>query len=414
MKKRFSSIVIVLGLWGCSLPDAIWIQPNPYAPGDDTERIGTDTDTSLCLPCDTDCSCDTHCPFCPCAGTDSAHTSTDSGPPAQEGPRNLILFIGDGMGYAHVEAAGCRAHGESGGLAFEQFSSHASMMTQSSNNPVTDSAAGGTAIATGRKVNNGVIAMAIPGSGNELPTIADYYRSIGRSIGIVSTAHMTSATPAAFVGHAPLRTEFTTIARSCFETGLPDILMGGGGRGIIIEDAQAAGYRVVTGRDELASVNTAGAARWLGHFGEDNMPYELDGIGDLPHLYEMTAQSIAFLSSDPDGFFLMVEGGRIDHASHLNDTARMIEEMLAFELAVETATNASLDPDETLILVTADHECGGLQVIKCNDAGLLPDVQWTTSVHTGVPVPVYAQGPFADRFSGTIDNTRIYQILTGG
>jgi alkaline phosphatase len=195
------------------------------------------------------------------------------------------------------------------------------------------------------------------------------------------------------------------------------VLLGGGGasHGISPERALAAGYTVVSTRAELQAVTPVPGTRLSGQFGDGYLPYELDGLGDLPSLGEMTKAAVGILSLDPEGFFLMVEGGRIDHASHANDTARMVGEVVAFDAAVAWVRSWSDTHGETLVLVTADHETGGLTDVAGNGQGLLPEARWTSTGHTAADVGIWSIGPGSDLLAALeiIDNTDVYRLMRG-
>lgn len=325
-------------------------------------------------------------------------------------PRNVVLFIGDGMGFEHVKAAGTYLSGSSGTLSFEGLPHRASMSTQEIYGGVTDSAASATAMAAGVKVKPGVISVALPGSGADLKSVLEYFKEQDKSAGLVSTTFITHATPAAFGAHEPDRDNYTGIAADYLASSRHEVLMGGA-KFVSPEDAINAGYAVMSDRAALLALDTEGASRLWGQFGRDHMPFELDGLGDLPHLSEMTRAALNILDNDPEGFFLMVEGGRIDHAAHAGDIARCIGETLEFADAVQEAIDWARGRTDTLILVTADHETGGLTVTGNNGRGVLPDVSWATTGHTLRKVPVYAWGAKAQAVRGTIDNTDIFEII---
>ena len=234
-------------------------------------------------------------------------------------PKNVIFLIGDGMGFEQVRAAGMYLNGVEGTLSFEYLPYQGQVTTYSADSSVTDSAAAATAMATGTKVDNGVISMAIPGDGSELETLLEYFRDQGKSTGLVTTTYITHATPAAFGAHEPSRGNTAQIASDYLNQTRPNVLFGGGANGIDPSSAQNAGYTVVTDALEMFDLDTTMENMVSGQFGSGYMPYELDGLGDLPHLSEMTVTALDILDNDPDGFFLMVEGGRIDHAGHAND-----------------------------------------------------------------------------------------------
>ena len=146
--------------------------------------------------------------------------------------RNVILCIGDGMGFEQVRAAGCFANGAAGTLAFEGLPYQGQVTTRSANAAVTDSAASATAMATGQKVDNGVISMAYPGNHGELETLLEFFRDRGKRTGLVTTTYMTHATPAAFGAHEPSRSNTSQIAADYLNQTLPTVLLGGGGNGM--------------------------------------------------------------------------------------------------------------------------------------------------------------------------------------
>jgi alkaline phosphatase len=169
---------------------------------------------------------------------------------------------------------------------------------------------------------------------------------------------------------------------------------------------------VVLNAAEMIALPTATETMVSGQFGTGLMPYEYDGLGDLPDLSEMTDTALNILDNDPDGFFLMVEGGRIDHACHANDIIRSVWEIIEFSEAVQEVIDWAAGRTDTFILVTADHETGGLTVLINNDADNYPTVSWSTGGHTGVNVPMYAWGVNAEMVTGVLDNTQLFAIAT--
>jgi alkaline phosphatase len=325
-------------------------------------------------------------------------------------PKNVIFLIGDGMGFEEVKAANYYGGGL---LSFEDLPYQAQATTYSADNAVTDSAASGTAMATGHKVNNGVISVATPGDGGELGTALEFYRDLGKSTGLVTTTYMTHATPAAFGAHESSRYNTSEIAADYLGQTKPNVLLGGGANGMSTSAATSAGYTVVTDRTALFALDTEATTYLSGQFGTNHLPYEYDGdYTNVPHLEEMTDKALAVLDNDPDGFFLMVEGGRTDHAGHANQLERNIYETLEFSQAVQVALDWAAGRSDTLILVTADHETGGLSVLQDNGAGAWPTVTWSTGGHTAANVPVYAWGMNANLVSGTMDNTDLFDVAT--
>lgn len=279
--------------------------------------------------------------------------------------KNVILLIGDGMGYAHVTAARL-AQGKK--LHMDQIKTTGTMTTASANSIVTDSAAAGTAMATGFKTNNGMIS--VTPDGKSLKTILEAAREKAKATGLVSTTRITHATPAVFAAHVPDRDDETTIADQMLKADV-DVLLGGGKSYFVPEsaggkrkdnrdltaEAKTRGYTVVSTKDELAAVN---GGKVLGLFNKSHLNYEVDrDLTKEPSLAEMTTKAISLLDKNK-GFFLMVEGGRIDHAAHANDPAGVYGDTLAFDTAVNVALDYAEKNKDTMVIVTADHETGGL------------------------------------------------------
>ena len=343
------------------------------------------------------------------AGRSAIVPAGDGFRPALEA-KNVILFIGDGMGPEHVKAAGMYLGGPGGTLSFEAFPFRGSVATANAEGGVTDSAAAATAMATGVKVHNMVISVASPGDGSPLTTALELFKTAGRSTGLVTTSYISDATPAAFGAHRASRTDYAGIDDDYLVRSRPNVLFGGG-KFLTPADALGAGYAVVRDRAEVLALDTETQDRVAGLFGTDSLPYERDGYGELPRLPEMTGIALRILDNNPKGFFLMVEGGRIDHASHANDLERAVVETIALSQAVAIAVDWAAIRGDTLIVVTADHETGGLRVLGDAAAGHVPAVSWGGTRHTGTRVPAYAKGIGAERVSGMIENTDIFRII---
>lgn len=307
--------------------------------------------TSLCLVC-VSCTTSPSSSSVLTIAQDREWTNSES----NNAPKNVILLIGDGMGPEQVKAAGMYANGTPGSLSFEQLPHQAEMTTHSANNPITDSAASGTAIATGVKVNNEVVSVAIPGDGQPLQTVLERLQASGKSTGLVTTTEITHATPAVFAAHQQDRSNQSEIARDYLNTSRPEVLFGGGGAGMSAKAAETAGYQVVTNQPQMQALDTETVTRVSGQFGQGHLPYEYDGVGELPHLRDMTKTALNILDNDPDGLFLMVEGGRIDHAGHANQIKRNVTETVEFANAVTEVLKWAENHPDTLIIVTADHE----------------------------------------------------------
>lgn len=336
-----------------------------------------------------------------------------------EPPRNIIFFIGDGMGFEQVQAA--QAYTGSV-MSFNNpalFPWRADCTTYSASSSVTDSAAAGTALATGVKVNNGVISMAAPGNGAQLQTLLEYFKAQGKSTGLITTAYLTHATPAAFAAHDTSRNSESAIATDYLTQTRPNVLFGGGSHGLTLDSTAAAGYTVTDSTAGFQAFapdgNPATAEYFSAQFGTGYMPYKQDYLGQAypyPTLDAMVTKAIQILSEDPDGFFLMVEAGRIDHACHANLIKECVHEVIDLSDAVQAGYNWASARRDTLILIIADHETGGLTVDGTRDEDGYPLASWTTTGHTGSNVPVYAWGLNASRITGTLDNTGMFTLCT--
>jgi alkaline phosphatase len=362
---------------------------------------------------------------------------------SQGAVKNVILMIGDGMGFEQVKAASLYAYGDEEKLPFEKYY-RGEVTTHSANsyldpNHATDSAAAATAMATGQKVKNKVISEK---DGKPIPTILEHLQTMGKATGLITTVPITHATPAAFAAHTRHRDRNRDIADDYLTQSRPNILFGAyykNGKGMTDTKAERAGYKVVNTRDQMQNIvkiveqNATDEVLLAGLFSPEGMPWEYDyynpienplsdeiktdepTYNTIPHLSEMTSAALSILDNDPDGFFLMVEGGKIDKAGHDNILERNVFETLEFTKAFLAVSDWAKDRDDTLIIVTADHECGGLTVVNKSKKGFMPEVFWGSKPkwHTGVNVPIYATGEGADKFTGVIDNTDIYTIIMG-
>jgi alkaline phosphatase len=341
-------------------------------------------------------------------------------------------MIGDGMGFEQVRMGRYVEVGKNGYLNMESSSINHSVMTHNINLGITDSAASATALATGVKTFNGRIS--IDSDGESVETILETALEMGKATGVISTTTIYHATPACFMSHVSSRGNYQEIVRQIVENKDVDILMGGGLEEFStqqITEMSTAGYSYVTNKTALSAVSSG---RLLGLFSQSHMPYETDrNLTETPSIAEMTSKSIEILQQNSSGFFLMVEGGRIDHASHDNHKERTIMDTIAFDKAVRIAMNYVETHENSILIVTADHETGGPSIISENLSGDLPTagltkeqnrtlrltrvdqltIDWSTGGHTRNHVPMYAFGNAFENISRTIliDNTDIFSAM---
>lgn len=340
----------------------------------------------------------------------------DGLPPGPDGPtgskRIVILMIGDGMGRGQIEAASHYAYGEPGKLFFESLPVRGEVIT-SGPSGTTDSAAAATTMASGVRTYNGAIGLGR--DGERVETLVELAQRLGMPAGIVATSSLPHATPGAFSAHRPSRHDYGAIAEDQVRDVRPDVMLGGGAQYFepLLDELDAAGYAVVRRADELATVSPTGPLAGL--FAADHLEYVIarSPVTTEPTLPEMATVALDRLdAASPDGFFLMIEGSRIDMASHLNQLPEAIGETLAFDDTVKSVTEWAAGRDDVTLIVTADHECGGLEVVRGNGAGTLPDVTWRWLAHTNAPVGVYAQGPGADVLANaTVDHRWIHRVI---
>jgi len=324
---------------------------------------------------------------------------------------NVILMIGDGMGLSQIASARLHAKSVDGFLEFDRLPVSGLVKTYSANHVITDSAAAGTALATGYKTNNGVISLTP--DGKPLYTILEAAHDHGMATGLVVTSTLTDATPAVFAAHNIDRRNEVQIAVDMLRNNV-DVLLGGGKAFFIpaknngskrndeldlVKRAQRQGYTFIETRDNLLATN---AKKLLGLFHLD----ALTTVYPEPSLAEMTDKAIQILKQRAKGFFLMVEGSQIDWGSHGNNAEKTIRQTLLFDQAIAVAMKFAAMDQRTLVIVTADHETGGMAIThdKINNKAT---IEWSTEYHTGVDVPIFAYGPYAIDFTGVMDNTKI-------
>jgi alkaline phosphatase len=324
---------------------------------------------------------------------------------ARKGKRakNVIVMIGDGMSTVQIYA-GLTANKVP--LNLEQFK-YIGFSKTSSTRYVTDSGAGATAIATGYKTNNS--AIGVDSMNNPVPTILEIAEQHGLSTGLVATTDITDATPASFTAHQPKRAMQAEIAAEFLTSGV-DVFIGAGqshfskrtdGRDLIAELKQK-GYQVSTNIDEITGISSGKVAGFL-------TERSVKERGDQLARTSMTAINI--LKQNKKGFFLMIEGSKIDDGGHDNKIDVVVNEMIDFDQTIGKVLEFAKKDKKTLIVITGDHETGGLTLTNGNLATGKVEGKFSTGGHTGVMVPVFAYGPGAENFTGIYHNNTIFYKL---
>ncbi len=329
-------------------------------------------------------------------------------------PKNIIVMIGDGMGLTQTTAA---MYMNGNKIAFERFPIVGLHKSYSSDNLVTDSAAGATAFSCGKKTYNGAIGV----NPDTIPctTLLEDAVSLDMPTGLVATSTIVHATPASFFGHEALRSSYENIAVQLAESNV-DFFIGGGKKFFdqreadqrnLIKEMRAQG-RVVN--DYFATPFKELSIDPLQQFGyftanEDPLPV----AQGRDYLIPATQEALTYLDkrdSKDNGFFLMVEGSQIDWGGHANESDYIISETIEFSKAVDVVFEFAEKDGETLVVITADHETGGYAIGYGSKLDSIVGA-FTSDYHTGTMIPVYAYGPGSEAFSGIYENTAIYDKL---
>jgi alkaline phosphatase len=319
-------------------------------------------------------------------------------------PVNIILMIGDGTGLAQLYS-GYTAN--QGNLSIFNIPTVGLCVTASASNYITDSAAGATAIATGTKTNNRHIG--VDSNEKSVPTLVEILHQKGYHTALISCDDVTGATPASFYAHQPERNMSEPIAND-FTRSNVDILIGGGLENFserkdnrnLLDSLVAYGYSVAT---QFTALDTISNSRFVVLDNEAVRPIQ-KGRGDF--LSKSLRKSLQVFETNRQKFFMMIEGAQIDWGGHDNNLSYIVTEVLDFDKTVAEAMKYVDADDNTLLLVTADHETGGLSLIDGDIKSGFVQGSFSTTDHSGIPVPLFAYGPGADFFKGVYSNTAVF------
>lgn len=334
-----------------------------------------------------------------------AHTTLSSA------PKNIILVIGDGMGPGALKLASLYQHKADGRLFLQQLPVASFCTTFSTSNNVTDSAAASTAFACGYKTLNGHLGLTP--DNRRLTSVAEAAQKEGRAIGLITSDAITGATPAGFYAHVTARGSYSDIADWVAASSFDLFIGNANGKGWF--EPKAAGGQRADARNLLAEMTAAGYAVSEDPAAFAQTPPDKRALGFMAKgtldsetcLAQLTEAALARLAKNDKGFFLMTECAITDAGGHGNKPELTVRGTIQVDWTVKTAVDFARKRGDTLVLVTADHETGGLTCCITNNPPGKLVINYATTSHTGVPVRLYAYGPGSTLFSGTIDNTDI-------
>ncbi len=321
--------------------------------------------------------------------------------------KNVILLIGDGMGLAQIQAGLSSNFGQLNMLNIKRIGFS---RTEASNSDFTDSAAGATAMATGEKTNNRYISMDV--DGKSLPSIPEILAPLGIKSGIITSGDITDATPAAFYAHQLERTMSQEIAAD-FQNSPVEILVGSRRKSFtenkntnLMSELNGKGYAL---QQDLTAFKAATSGKQLVLLEDSVTRSILKGRGEM--LKTALLKSIALLAQHKKGFFIMAEGAQIDYGGHANDLPYAVTELHDFDRLVGEALRFADQDGETLVIVTADHETGGLSLLDASYQNGTVRGNFSSDDHTNIMVPVFAYGPGSQDFLGVYPNTEIFKKI---
>ena len=321
--------------------------------------------------------------------------------------KNVILMIGDGMSLMHIQAAWTCNRGH---LWLENAQFTGLSKTPATNRLITDSGSGGTSLATGYKTR--YHAVGVDEDGNKLKSLVDYAKEAGKSAGVAVTCRLWDATPCDFLSHNIDRDNEQELIAEIANSPV-DYVFGGGAKFFtnrkdgrnIFKELEKKGYKVFTSRKDLETIS-----KEKGNSKVYCVPFEVDTPlpderGDL--LARASIAGMNLLDQNKNGFFMMVEGSQLDDYGHFNQLDMLMKETLDFDQTFGSIIKWAAEDGETLVVVTADHETGGMTVLGGDYKEGRVEVNFSTKNHSGTMVPVYAFGPGSENFSGFMDNTDI-------
>lgn len=366
----------------------------------------------------------------------TAPTPVLAKPKQPKAPKHIVLIIGDGTGLAQWSAYNAaKTQGknsmDSAASVFRDFPVLGMSFTSSANKFITDSGAGGTALSTGQKANNYMVGMAADSS--KPLSLSEIAHLRGKSTGIAVTCELTHATPGAFFAHQPSRKMMKEIGDDFVngmknnpfgvlqyaegtggidlmktQHGCIDVAIGGGKLYFDTSLLTQHGYRVGTGYGAMQQLQDVD--RRVVFYNDSAYPPKAhEGRNSRgPFLADASESILKSMFKNPLGSFTMIEGSQVDWAGHDNDSAYLLAELADLDVTIQRVLAMAKDNKETLIVITADHETGGLSLVGWDKKANRPVLNFSTHEHTGIPVPVFAYGPGAEAFGGSYQNTQVF------
>ncbi|SIQ29325.1 alkaline phosphatase [Maribacter ulvicola] len=325
------------------------------------------------------------------------YTPTFKSDQTQRTPKNIILMIGDGNGLTQMSSA---ILANNGALSLTQLKSIGLIKTQSADDFTTDSAGAGTAIATGEKTNNRAIGTDI--NGEAIPNLTEILTENGFNTGIVTTDEITGATPSSFFAHQTDRGMVKEIALDLHDAALKLFISQPTHTVHRIEDA---GFVMKSDISTVGSSTDKKVGAWF------HKSTEKKAELNVSKLAIASKNAISFLDKKEKPFFLLLEGAKIDSYGHANDIKGVVQESISFDKAITEVLKFADADKNTLVIITADHETGGLTIPQGNVGNHEIEADFTTHDHTGVMVPVFAYGPMSQEFQGVYENNEIFLKL---
>jgi alkaline phosphatase len=322
--------------------------------------------------------------------------------------KNVILMIGDGMGLTQISTAWVANRGD---LNLTKMPFTGLVRTYAANKLITDSGAAGTAMATGQKTNYHSIGVDV--NGNPLPSLTDLANAKGLSTAVLVTCGLTDATPAAFCANNVDRDMEEDLAADFLDCNV-DFILGGGrdkftkradGRDLM-KEMEEKGYQVTRSWDETSRINSGKVFAVL----EDGQLPMAEKRGEI--WQHASLKAIEMLSKNEKGFFAMLEGSRIDDCGHWHDIPKLMGEIFDFDQTIGKVLQWAEKDGETLVIVLADHETGGLTLLDGSIENGTVTGHFSTGGHSDIMVPVFAYGPQAEQFVGVFENTEIFRKIS--